>query len=166
MNSNTKDVWYDVLHPRSSAIFTRDEFDHKERRKVWTQSLSSKGKMTSPSSFHDIDSISCHSYGLPSTSNCRAGSVACFVSAKLQACFSGCRRSHVLVFFRCYGRSGFWRRLRPYELQNYASCYFAQRSSTGHAGSYRRCHLDRTVGILIHSVLWEGERLDAYGGVL
>ncbi|KAI2627965.1 cytochrome P450 monooxygenase-like protein [Hypomontagnella submonticulosa] len=41
-NTNTKDVWYDVLKPRSSAIFTRDEFDHKERRKVWTQSLSTK----------------------------------------------------------------------------------------------------------------------------
>lgn len=42
MNHNTKDIWYDVLQPRSSAIFTRDELDHKYRRKVWTQSLSSK----------------------------------------------------------------------------------------------------------------------------
>ncbi|KAI8935075.1 hypothetical protein NX059_007670 [Plenodomus lindquistii] len=42
MNTNTKDVWYDVLHPRSSAIFTRDELDHRDRRKVWTQSLSTK----------------------------------------------------------------------------------------------------------------------------
>ncbi|KAI1135148.1 cytochrome P450 monooxygenase-like protein [Hypoxylon sp. FL0543] len=41
-NGNTKDVWYDVLQPRSSAIFTRDELEHKERRKVWTQSLSTK----------------------------------------------------------------------------------------------------------------------------
>lgn len=41
-NENTKDVWYDVLKPRSSAIFTRDELDHKHRRKVWTQSLSNK----------------------------------------------------------------------------------------------------------------------------
>jgi hypothetical protein len=43
MNKNTKDIWYDVLQPRNSAIFTRDEWDHKERRKVWTQSLSTKG---------------------------------------------------------------------------------------------------------------------------
>lgn len=43
MNQNTKDVWYDVLQPRSSAIFTRDDLDHKDRRKVWTMSLSSKG---------------------------------------------------------------------------------------------------------------------------
>ncbi|KAH8700029.1 cytochrome P450 [Phaeosphaeriaceae sp. PMI808] len=42
MNTNTKDVWNHVLQPRSSAIFTRDEYDHKERRKVWTQSLSTK----------------------------------------------------------------------------------------------------------------------------
>ncbi|KAI4858741.1 cytochrome P450 monooxygenase-like protein [Hypoxylon rubiginosum] len=41
-NHNTKDIWYDVLQPRSSAIFTRDELNHKERRKVWTQSLSTK----------------------------------------------------------------------------------------------------------------------------
>ncbi|KAI0194201.1 cytochrome P450 monooxygenase-like protein [Astrocystis sublimbata] len=41
-NDTTKDDWYDVLQPRSSAIFTRDEFDHNERRKPWIQSLATK----------------------------------------------------------------------------------------------------------------------------
>ncbi|KAI1490701.1 cytochrome P450 [Biscogniauxia mediterranea] len=41
-NENTKDIWYDVLQPRESAIFTRDEVEHKERRKTWTRSLSTK----------------------------------------------------------------------------------------------------------------------------
>ncbi|KAI0095754.1 cytochrome P450 [Nemania sp. FL0031] len=41
-NENTKDIWYDVLQPRSSAIFTRDEYEHKERRKPWVQSLATK----------------------------------------------------------------------------------------------------------------------------
>ncbi|KAK7753196.1 hypothetical protein SLS62_004929 [Diatrype stigma] len=41
-NENTKDVWYDVLQPRQSAIFVRDEFAHKGMHKTWTKSLSTK----------------------------------------------------------------------------------------------------------------------------
>ncbi|KAF2759925.1 cytochrome P450 [Pseudovirgaria hyperparasitica] len=41
-NTNSKDVWYDVLQPRTSAIFTRNAQDHRDRRRVWTQSLSTK----------------------------------------------------------------------------------------------------------------------------
>ncbi|GAP85610.1 putative cytochrome P450 [Rosellinia necatrix] len=41
-NGNTKDTWYDIMQPRSSAIFTRDEIDHRERRKPWVQSLATK----------------------------------------------------------------------------------------------------------------------------
>ncbi|KAI0202865.1 cytochrome P450 [Astrocystis sublimbata] len=41
-NENTKDTWYDIMQPRSSAIFTRDEDNHRERRKPWVQSLATK----------------------------------------------------------------------------------------------------------------------------
>ncbi|KAI1383021.1 cytochrome P450 monooxygenase-like protein [Hypoxylon trugodes] len=41
-NTTTKDIWYDIMQPRSSAIFTRDENMHREGRKVWVQSLSTK----------------------------------------------------------------------------------------------------------------------------
>ncbi|GAW16489.1 hypothetical protein ANO14919_059180 [Xylariales sp. No.14919] len=41
-NKNTKDTWYDIMQPRSSAIFTRDENDHRERRKPWVKSLATK----------------------------------------------------------------------------------------------------------------------------
>ncbi|ORY11108.1 UbiA prenyltransferase family-domain-containing protein [Clohesyomyces aquaticus] len=33
---------YDLIHPLSGAIFTRDEEDHKQWRPVWSQGLSSK----------------------------------------------------------------------------------------------------------------------------
>ncbi|RYP57497.1 hypothetical protein DL769_009436 [Monosporascus sp. CRB-8-3] len=38
----TKDNWYDFLKPLNSAVFTRNESEHKEWRKSWTQSLSKK----------------------------------------------------------------------------------------------------------------------------
>ncbi|KAF2870144.1 cytochrome P450 [Massariosphaeria phaeospora] len=41
-NTNTKDSFYNVLRPRTSAIFTRDVEDHRDRRKAWEHSLSSK----------------------------------------------------------------------------------------------------------------------------
>ncbi|KAF2458353.1 cytochrome P450 monooxygenase-like protein [Lineolata rhizophorae] len=41
-NTNLKDPWYDVLQPRTSAIFTRDEEDHKARRHIWNQAISTK----------------------------------------------------------------------------------------------------------------------------
>ncbi|KAI1387314.1 cytochrome P450 monooxygenase-like protein [Hypoxylon trugodes] len=41
-NETTKDGWYDLMHPRSSVIFSRDPNEHKERRMVWSQSLSTK----------------------------------------------------------------------------------------------------------------------------
>ncbi|KAI7776264.1 Cytochrome P450 [Diaporthe eres] len=32
---NTRSDWYDLLHPRISSIFTRDQGMHKDRRKLW-----------------------------------------------------------------------------------------------------------------------------------
>jgi hypothetical protein len=43
-NETTKDVWYDIITPLSSLIFTRDNGVHKEGRKVWAQGLSVKGE--------------------------------------------------------------------------------------------------------------------------
>lgn len=41
-NDTTRDVWYDIVRPRTSAIFTRDKMEHKVGRKFWAQGLSSK----------------------------------------------------------------------------------------------------------------------------
>ncbi|KAI1120325.1 cytochrome P450 monooxygenase-like protein [Nemania abortiva] len=41
-NETTRDVWYDIVRPRTSAIFTRDKLEHKEGRKFWAMGLSSK----------------------------------------------------------------------------------------------------------------------------
>ncbi|KAI3343256.1 cytochrome P450 monooxygenase-like protein [Ustulina deusta] len=41
-NETTRDVWYDIVRPRTSAIFTRDKLEHKVGRKFWAQGLSSK----------------------------------------------------------------------------------------------------------------------------
>ncbi|ETS74340.1 hypothetical protein PFICI_14206 [Pestalotiopsis fici W106-1] len=41
-NDTTKDVWYDLMQPRTSAVFTRNKHEHREWRKTWSQSLSSK----------------------------------------------------------------------------------------------------------------------------
>ncbi|OTA54002.1 cytochrome P450 monooxygenase-like protein [Hypoxylon sp. EC38] len=41
-SQTTKDVWYDVLKPHESAVFTRDNILHKEWRRSWSQSLSKK----------------------------------------------------------------------------------------------------------------------------
>lgn len=39
----TRDSWYDLLKPRESAIFVRDEMHHKELRATWANALSSRG---------------------------------------------------------------------------------------------------------------------------
>ncbi|GLI77596.1 hypothetical protein PoHVEF18_005887 [Penicillium ochrochloron] len=41
-NANVRSDWYDIVHPRVSPIFSRNEEDHIERRKVWTRALSTK----------------------------------------------------------------------------------------------------------------------------
>ncbi|KAI1274721.1 cytochrome P450 monooxygenase-like protein [Xylaria sp. FL0933] len=41
-NETTRDVWYDIVRPRTSAVFTRDRLEHKLGRKYWAQGLSSK----------------------------------------------------------------------------------------------------------------------------
>lgn len=41
-NKNTRSDWYDVLHPRTSPIFTRSRETHAERRRVWDQAFSPK----------------------------------------------------------------------------------------------------------------------------
>ncbi|KAI2642491.1 cytochrome P450 monooxygenase-like protein [Xylaria nigripes] len=41
-NETTRDVWYDIVHPMTSAVFTRNKTEHKEGRKFWAQGLSSK----------------------------------------------------------------------------------------------------------------------------
>ncbi|KAI1642067.1 cytochrome P450 [Daldinia loculata] len=40
--STTKDIWYDILKPRSSAVFTRSEQEHKDGRRAWVQAISGK----------------------------------------------------------------------------------------------------------------------------
>ncbi|KAK8135353.1 hypothetical protein PG984_003293 [Apiospora sp. TS-2023a] len=41
-SQTTKDVWYDVLKPYESAVFTRDVSLHKAWRRSWSQSLSNR----------------------------------------------------------------------------------------------------------------------------
>ncbi|KAI1451035.1 cytochrome P450 [Annulohypoxylon stygium] len=41
-NTNTRDVWYDLLRPRYSAVFCRDKELHREGRKAWVQSMTGK----------------------------------------------------------------------------------------------------------------------------
>ncbi|KAI0399894.1 cytochrome P450 [Xylaria palmicola] len=41
-NETTRDVWYDIVRPRTSAVFTRDKLEHKEGRKFWALSMSNK----------------------------------------------------------------------------------------------------------------------------
>ena len=42
-NNNTRSDWYDLIHPRTSPIFSRDEESHTKKRRVWNQALSTKG---------------------------------------------------------------------------------------------------------------------------
>ncbi|KAL8996989.1 MAG: hypothetical protein Q9169_003640 [Polycauliona sp. 2 TL-2023] len=41
-NKTTRTDWYDVLHPRTSTIFTRNEEEHSVRRRVWSHAMSAK----------------------------------------------------------------------------------------------------------------------------
>ena len=41
-NKTVHTDWYDVLHPRTSMLFTRDEAEHSARRRVWSQAMSTK----------------------------------------------------------------------------------------------------------------------------
>ena len=43
-NNNTRSDGYDLVHPWISPTFSRDEESHIDRRRVWTQALSSKGE--------------------------------------------------------------------------------------------------------------------------
>ncbi|KAI0969353.1 benzoate 4-monooxygenase cytochrome P450 [Xylaria arbuscula] len=42
LNKNTRSDWYDLVHPRISPIFSREDRDQRERRKIWSQALSTK----------------------------------------------------------------------------------------------------------------------------
>ena len=41
-NKTVRTDWYDVLHPRTSTIFTRSEADHSTWRRIWSQAMSTK----------------------------------------------------------------------------------------------------------------------------
>ncbi|ORX94170.1 cytochrome P450 [Clohesyomyces aquaticus] len=41
-NTNSRSEWYDIIHPRTSPIFSRKPQDHLERRQAWQHALSSK----------------------------------------------------------------------------------------------------------------------------
>lgn len=49
-NTTTRDIWYDLLRPRYSAVFCRDKKLHKEGRKAWVNSMTGKGKTPSGTS--------------------------------------------------------------------------------------------------------------------
>ena len=41
-NTNTKDVWYDLLHPRKALVFSRDDEEMRAMKASWSQAVSSK----------------------------------------------------------------------------------------------------------------------------
>ncbi|KAJ2988814.1 hypothetical protein NUW58_g3778 [Xylaria curta] len=52
-NETTRDVWYDIIRPRTSAVFTRDKVEHKEGRKFWGQGLSNKADLDVAAAMND-----------------------------------------------------------------------------------------------------------------
>ena len=44
-NNNMRSDWYDIVHPRISPIFSRDEESHTDRRRIWSLALSTKGEV-------------------------------------------------------------------------------------------------------------------------
>ncbi|KAL8900589.1 MAG: hypothetical protein Q9192_000976 [Flavoplaca navasiana] len=42
-NKTIRTDWYDLLHPRTSSIFTRNEEEHSARRRIWSHAMSTKG---------------------------------------------------------------------------------------------------------------------------
>lgn len=44
-NNNMRSDWYDIVHPRISPIFSRDEKSHTDRRRIWSLALSTKGEI-------------------------------------------------------------------------------------------------------------------------
>ena len=42
-NKNIRAEWYDLIHPLVSPVFSRTDKDHRARRHIWNQALSSKG---------------------------------------------------------------------------------------------------------------------------
>ena len=43
-SKTTRSDWYDLLYPRVSSVFTRDQALHDDRRRIWSHSLSTQGK--------------------------------------------------------------------------------------------------------------------------
>lgn len=41
-NTNTRDVWYDILHPMKALVFARQPDEMRELRLAWSQAVSSK----------------------------------------------------------------------------------------------------------------------------
>ncbi|KAF2180461.1 cytochrome P450 monooxygenase-like protein [Zopfia rhizophila CBS 207.26] len=41
-NENIRDVWYDVVYPRTSLVFNRDNEEHRDRKSAWSQAVSAK----------------------------------------------------------------------------------------------------------------------------
>jgi hypothetical protein len=44
-NTLTKDAFYDVLRPRTSATFTRNKQEHKAGRIIWSHALATRCKL-------------------------------------------------------------------------------------------------------------------------
>ena len=63
-NKNTRSDWYDLIHPRTSTIFERDESAHLDKRRVWDQALSMKCKDSfgHPVSMADFDDTAIREY--------------------------------------------------------------------------------------------------------
>lgn len=46
-NKNTRSEWHDLIHPLISPIFSRTHAEHRARRQIWSQALSTQGKLLS-----------------------------------------------------------------------------------------------------------------------
>jgi hypothetical protein len=58
-NTNTRDVWYDILHPRKALVFARDKEEMRQLRGSWSQAVSSRCKsVPGPFTHHEL-SILC-----------------------------------------------------------------------------------------------------------
>jgi hypothetical protein len=44
-NTLTKDAFYDILRPRTSATFTRNRQEHKAGRVIWSRAFAARCKL-------------------------------------------------------------------------------------------------------------------------
>ena len=162
-NNNTRSDWYDIVHPRVSPIFSRDEKSHTDRRRVWNRALSMKGETPHfVPQMWDWQHTSASSYQRIPTPDSPANlhAWATHRDIRLPACRG--ERYHAMVCVRFYGRICLQWKLQHDEIWKTAQRNHPTTFGIGTPWSSQCCNLDSSSSIRVFTLFLASKRLERY----